>query len=103
MTLMKAARRYGVGYQTIAGRIRYGWKMEDLFLPVTKDNSRRQANIIIPTPDGPMMATRAAKKYGLGVATVFARIRAGWPETELLRPSRQSKGNGREKGALGGT
>lgn len=89
MTLMQAARRYGVGYQTINSRIRYGWKMEELFLPVTKDNSRRQENVMIPTPEGPMLAAWAARKYGLRPGTVFARIRLGWPETDLLKPSRQ--------------
>lgn len=89
MTLMQASRKYGIGYQTISARIRYGWKMEDLFLPVTKDNSRRELNVIINTPDGPMIAARAAKKYGLGVPTLFARIWAGWPEEDLLVPPGQ--------------
>jgi hypothetical protein len=91
MTLAQAARKYGVGYQTISSRIRYGWKMEDVFLPVTKDNSRRETNVIINTPDGPMIAARAAKKYGLGVQTLFARIWAGWPEEDLLIPPGQRR------------
>ena len=99
MTLMQAARKYGVGYQTISSRIRYGWKMEDLFLPVTKDNSRRQDNIVIPTPEGPMIAARAAKRFGIGVSTLFARIRMGWPQEELLRPVR---GRTAPKGATNG-
>jgi hypothetical protein len=88
MTVSDAAQRFGIERNTIYSRLRYGWKEAHLFLPVTKDNSRRQDNIIIPTPEGPMIAAHAARKYGIGVSTLFARIRAGWPETDLLRPAR---------------
>lgn len=88
MTIAEASRRFNIPFRTIASRIRYGWKEADLLLPVTKDNSRRQDNIIIQTPEGPMIAARAARKYGIGVSTLFARIRMGWPQEELLRPVR---------------
>jgi hypothetical protein len=91
MIIADAAREFGIPYKTIASRIRYGWKESDLLLPVTKDNSRRQDNVIINTPEGPMIASRAAKKYGLGVPTVFARINAGWPEADLLKPPRSKE------------
>lgn len=88
MTIADASREFGIGQNTIHGRIRYGWKEADLLQPVTKDNSRRQDNIVIPTPEGPMIAARAARKFGIGVSTLFARIRMGWPQEELLRPVR---------------
>jgi hypothetical protein len=91
MTIAEASRQFGIPWKTIGSRIRYGWKEADLLLPVTKDNSRRQDNVIINTPSGPMIAAQAARKYGLGVGTVFARIRAGWPETDLLKPARSRK------------
>jgi hypothetical protein len=90
MMIADAAREFGITRNTITSRIRYGWKESDLLLPVTKDNSRRQDNIIINTPSGPMIAAHAARKYGIGVSTMFARIRAGWPETDLLKPARRN-------------
>jgi hypothetical protein len=88
MMMADAAREFGIPRNTINARIRYGWPEADLFLPVTKDNSRRQDNIMVSTPSGPMIAAHAARKYGIGVSTLFARIRAGWPDTDLLRPAR---------------
>ncbi len=97
LPLAEAARRSGVGYQTISARMRYGWKPEELLLPVTKDNSRRQDNVIIPTPNGPMNASDAARRFGFRPATIFTRLRLGWPAEDLLKPiakvrNRNSKG-----------
>lgn len=88
MMISDAAREFGIERNTIFSRMRYGWKEEDLLQPVTKDNSRRQDNVIIPTPEGPMIVAHAARKFGLLPTTVFARIRMGWSEDDLLKPTR---------------
>ena len=86
MTLSNAARFHGIPYHTISSRMRYGWKGADLFLPVTKDNSRRQKQVIIPTPDGPMMVSEAAKRYGIDPTRIYHRVRLGWKPEDLLKP-----------------
>jgi hypothetical protein len=53
--------------------------------PKQQANNRRN-NRMIETSSGPMTVTQAAEKYGLSAATVFSRIRYGWPEADLLRP-----------------
>lgn len=53
-----------------------------------QQGNNRRSNRVIPTPHGDMTVTQAAEKYGISPITIFARIRYGWPESELLRPAR---------------
>ena len=50
-------------------------------------NNRRD-NRIIDTPAGRMNVTQAAKQFGLKRMTIYARIAAGWDESDLLYKAR---------------
>ena len=55
--------------------------------PMEQANNRRN-NVTIDTPKGRMTITEAAKCFDLKPVTIFARIRYGWPEKDLLKPTR---------------
>jgi len=54
--------------------------------PLQSANNRRTNHRIV-TPKGRMTVTAAAKEYGLSRQTLFARIRYGWREEDLLLPT----------------
>jgi hypothetical protein len=56
--------------------------------PKQQGNNRR-TNHKIMTPKGAMNVTEAAEKFGISPFTIFARIRYGWPEADLLLPVRK--------------
>lgn len=53
--------------------------------PKEQANNRR-TNHIIQTPEGPMNVTEAGEQFGIDASTIFARIRYGWDEKDLLLP-----------------
>jgi hypothetical protein len=58
--------------------------------PREQANNRR-TNRIINTPKGEMNVTEAAREFGLSSFTLFARIRYGWDEADLLLPLQKRK------------
>lgn len=57
-----------------------------------EQGSNRRNNRIIAGPDGQQMTvSEAARAAGLDVRTVFARIRYGWKEEDLLKPANNSR------------
>lgn len=57
-----------------------------------KKRLTRKRYVYIPTPDGPMCVTHAARKYGLHWLTLRKRIKAGWPaETLFIAPFSQNR------------
>lgn len=55
--------------------------------PKQQANNRR-TNRMIQTPKGLMNVTEAAAAFGISRATIFARIRYGWPDSRLLEKPR---------------
>jgi hypothetical protein len=53
--------------------------------PKEQGNNRR-TNRIINTPEGPMNVTQAGERFGINPITIYARIRYGWSEDQLLNP-----------------
>ena len=51
-----------------------------------QSNNKRDSHYI-NTPLGKMTVTQAARRYGFKDVTLFARIRNGWSEEELLLPT----------------
>ena len=50
-----------------------------------QQGNNRRTNQLIMCPDGELRTvTLAAEKYGIKRATIFSRIRYGWPEDQLL-------------------
>lgn len=46
----------------------------------------RRTNRPIPTPEGPMIVTKAAERFGFDPRTIFGRIHYGWADEDLLLP-----------------
>lgn len=59
--------------------------------PKEQANNRR-TNRLVTMPDGRRMTiSEAAELHGIKPVTIFARIRYGWPESELFKPARPTK------------
>lgn len=51
-----------------------------------RQQNNTRSNTHIHTPLGRLTAKQAARRYGLSPATVYSRLRRGWPENLLLVP-----------------
>lgn len=51
--------------------------------PETQCRNKRN-NVVIPTPAGRMTVAEASERFGIGVTTIFYRIKSGWPADKLL-------------------
>ena len=56
-----------------------------------RQSNNRRNSTFITTPLGKMTVTQAARRYGFKDVTLFARIRNGWKEEDLLLPVRSRK------------
>lgn len=57
--------------------------------------NNRQRHATIQTPSGPMRMMEASIAYGIDYATLFLRVKRGWPASELFTPSTIDRKNGR--------
>ncbi|MDR2219719.1 MAG: hypothetical protein LBE24_03970 [Methylobacillus sp.] len=90
MLLVEAAELSGIKRETLADRIEHGWPASRLFYPPKKVNFAAERHI--ETPDGRMRLHEAAKRSGIGVATLRRRSEAGWPASMMFeRPENRKR------------
>lgn len=110
--LAEASRRAGLTRSVVGERRRHGWPEENWFDPICiappkpakipkppkppKPIKPPPVYMTVATPFGRMQIYDAANHYGIGFCTIYARIRAGWPEERWLEPPKK-QGRGRPK------
>ncbi len=56
-----------------------------------QQQNNKSNSLIVATPDGPMTASQAAKKYGLTFSCILHRHRSGYPPEDLIKPSQRTQ------------
>jgi len=60
-----------------------------------EQNNNTRANVIIPTPWGPMTVAQAGDRVEVSARAIAWRKRKGWSEERILKPARPIKRGGR--------